>query len=146
MTFVFTIDNVSQQMIKEGIFASFRNKGINLLDNSFVNISSFDYWPKSDICEYICCKDGILGGPAQNIVDGLSTTGWSPLIQREENQYVIFAFNSAKIKVESIAIKTLCAPPQHVILQGSYDKGNSWFPICDIKQSVSEYSVMEGEF
>ena len=128
--------------MEDGIFASLRKKQINLLDDSFVNISaSHDFWKKETGSSY-CGIESIIGGPPNVVVDGRNDTAYASLEKEtKENRYITFDFKKNKVRIESFAIQTLCDPPKHLIVEGSFESSAKWYTILDITTPLEDMKV-----
>ena len=132
--------------MEDGIFANLRKQKINLLDNSFVNITaSHDYWTKFKANSpdgTFCDVPNIEGGPPNVVVDGsLNKAHCSLDVATPGNRFINFDFKKNRVYIESFAIQTLCLPPKHLILEGSYDGTSNWFPIKEITTSLKANAV-----
>ena len=124
-------------MMKNGIFAYLRNMKIDLYDNKFVNIYSHSDWINTS-SGWFCEVNGVAGGPPNVVVDGSNKTAWASLDTTSENdKSILFDFYNKKLYVESFSCQTLCGPPKQVILEGSNDKGEKWFPFCKSNSSIT---------
>ena len=101
--------------MEDGIFASLRSRGFNLLDDKFVNISSsHDYWTaeKENANVYFCNVSPVDGGPANVVVDGSPNTAHASLDKLTPgDRFILFDFKVNRAQIESIALETLCCPP-----------------------------------
>ena len=126
--------------MEDGIFASLRKKGVNLLDDTFVNISaSHDYWTaeKENVDNYYCRVSPIIGGPANVVVDGSPNTAYASLDSSTSgDRYILFDFKKNRIHIESFAIETVCCPSQHLIIEGSNNGISEWYTLAEIKEQL----------
>ena len=127
--------------LDDGIFAKFRKEGIDPSFNPYFQITQQEekYWTGTDYC-----AQGIIGSPAYALVDGKSTTAWASLdIWTPSDKSIEFYFFKNKIRVQGIALQTLCAPPNEIRFDGSNDNGKTWSNVCHKKAPFPWNNIVE---
>ena len=128
--------------LKDGIFASYRSKGINVSSNPYFTVSEPT---SSDSVGYGYCghKDIHAGLVPLIMGDDMSTAWVNRESESPDNKYVDFRFLQNKVSVQGIAIQTLCAPPNQILFQGSNDDGSTWETICEKDTPFPAENIVE---
>ena len=126
--------------MKDGIFANFRKKNIDVSKNNLFQISS----PDNGCTGTRYCNYYINSRPPYSIVDGNYSTAWASLEQNSQNnKYLDFAFFQHKVNIHAIAIQTLCGPPPEIKIQGSNNNGETWEEVCHHNIRLPENDTTE---
>ena len=127
--------------LKDGIFAEFRSKGIDVSSNNYFSVVfPFPYFTNSGFCE----QSNIRGSEVSNIVsDDMTLAFASQDRDSPNNKYIDFFFNKSKISVQGIAIQTLCGPPKEIIFEGSTEKNSTWETVCSKNTIFPSHDIIE---
>ena len=126
--------------LKDGIFAEYRSKGVDVSSNRYFSI--FNSFPHAKGAKY--CEHDISGGEVWSIVSDDMNLAWaSDDTSSSDNKYVDFLFSESKISVQGIAIQTLCGPPNEIVFEGTKDEGSTWETICSKNTSFPPENIVE---
>ena len=128
--------------LRDGIFAGFRSKGINVSSNPYFSV--FD--PTSAVAGgYGYCEHNDIHADLVPVIVGndMSAAWVNRESENPNNKYIDFRFLQSKVSVHGIAIQTLCGPPKQILFQGSNDEGSTWETVCEKDTPFPTENIVE---
>ena len=121
--------------LMNGIFASLREKNINVSDNSYFEFDTqIEHWKGGGWCY----NSSIYGSPSYSLVDGDDTTAWANQdTSKEENAHISINFNQYQVYLKGYSLQTACYTPNGISVTGTND-GKNWFELDRINYRLPE--------